>query len=105
MGSAGPWCEGCEIYPVSNFLTAAQGELSPTTWRQVASMQELIMREACPRVLDLRDEPERPAHCDYPHEVDAKVVFRGALHMLAMQRNGGDEAPNIAPLVAAAKLG
>jgi len=103
MGSPGPWCEGCEIYPVSNFLSEVQDELSPSTQRQVASMQEFIMRQPCPRVLYLRDDPERPPQCDYEHEVDAKIVFRGALHMLVMKRNGGEEAPNIAPLVAAAK--
>ena len=103
MAEQQPWCETCEIYPVNEFLLGVEHELPQSVIASINTARELMKREPCPRVLDLRDTPEHPAHCDYEHEPEIKVAFRGALHILAIQRNDGNEPPNIAPLVAAAR--
>lgn len=92
-----PWCEGCEVYPVSEYLAARTNELATKVQEQVFATKALLRQCPCAHVLN--PTLERPVRCDYPLEAQARVTLRGALHALAIRRNSGDLPPNIGALI------
>jgi hypothetical protein len=97
MDAKQPWCEGCEVYPVTEYLAARTDELSPRVQEEVLATRALLRNCPCSHVLN--PALERPKRCDYPLEAQTKVTLRGALHALAIRRNTSDSPPNIGVLI------